>query len=173
MRYKLACCSIALLVLVPMMITQNPVRAGDNEQASTPANEKSSAALESQLACRHTPEPAKAIEALQRTGMVERRTYLNFDSLNYFRARKPLTVWGFKVVSVFGFDFNPRIFERGPGTAPPITLGVVVSESETTVKSTMKRLGLENTNVQRAAELEVDAKRTKSILLTEIYCVER
>jgi len=173
MHYKLACCSIALLVLVPTVIAQNPVRTGDNEQASTQANEKSSAALESQLACRNTPESAKAVEALQQKGMVERRSYLNVDSLNYFRARQPLTVWGFKVVSVFGFDFYPRIFERGPGTAPPITLGVVVSASVTTVKSTLKRLGLENTNVQRAAEPELDTKRTKSILLTDIYCEER
>jgi len=173
MHYKLACCTIALLVLVPIMIAENPVRARDNEQASTRANEKASAALESQLACKNTPEPAKAIGALQQTGMVERRSYLNVDSLNYFRARQPMTVWGFKVVSVFGFDFYPRIFERGPGTAPPITVGVVVSASVTTVKSTLKRLGLENTNVQRAAELELDAKRTKSISLTDIYCEKR
>jgi|ERR1051325_733709 hypothetical protein len=173
MHYKLACCSIALLVLVPTVIAQNPVRAGENGQASPQATEKSSGALESQLACRNTPEPAKAIRALQQTGIVERRSYLNVDSLNYFRARQPLTVWGFKVVSVFGFDFSPRIFERGPGTAPPITLGVVVSASVTTVKSTLKRLGLENTNIQRAAELELNAKRNKSILLTDIYCEER
>ena len=173
MHYKLTCCSIALLVFVPTVIAQNPVRAGDNKQLSTQANEKFSAALESQLACRNAPEPAKAVGALQQTGMVERRSYLNIDSLNYFRARQPLTVWGFKVISVFGFDFYPRIFERGPGTAPPITLGVVVSASVTTVQSTLKRLGLENTNVQPAAELELNAKRAKSIVLTDIYCEER
>ena len=93
--------------------------------------------------------------------------------MNYFRVRQPLTVWGFKVVSVFGFDLNPRIFERGPGTAPPITLGVVVSASEITVKSTLNGLGLQNANVQRAAELEPNAKRAKSTVLTDIYCEER
>ncbi len=80
MHYKLACCSIALLVLVPTVIAQNPVRAGENGQASPQATEKSSGALESQLACRNTPEPAKAIRALQQTGIVERRPYLNVDS---------------------------------------------------------------------------------------------
>jgi hypothetical protein len=109
MHYKLTCCCIALLVVVPTLIARNPVRTSDNEQPSTQANEKFSAALESQLACRNAPEPAKALGALQQTGMAERRSYLNVDSLNYFRARQPLTVWGFKVVSVFGFDFNPNL----------------------------------------------------------------
>ena len=172
-KHVVACCSIALLVLVTTVIAQNPVRTGNNKQTSTQANEKSSAALESQLVCRNTPEPAKAVGALQQAGMIERRSYLNIDSLNYFRARQPLTVWGFKVVSVFGFDFNPRIFERGPGTAPPITLGVVVSAPVTNVKSTLKRLGLENTNVRLAAELELNTKRAKSTLLTDIYCEAR
>ncbi len=179
MHYKLTCCCIALFfaVFVPASTAQNPassdVNASHKQEASPQTSDKFSTALESQLACKNTPEPAKAIGALQRAGIIERRSYLNLDSLNYFHTRQPLTVWGFKVVTVFGFDFNPRIFERGPGTAPPITLGVVVSASVTTVKSTLKRLGLENTNVQRAAELELDAKRAKSTVLTDIYCEER
>ena len=154
-------------------LAQNPTGVRYNQEASTRTSDKFSAALESQLTCRNAPEPARAIGALQRTGIIERRSYLNLDSLNYFHVRKPLTIWGFKVVSVFGFDFNPRLFERGPGTAPAITLGVVVSASLTTVKSTFKRLGLENTNVQRAAQSELDAKSTKSSVLTDIYCEER
>lgn len=40
--------------------------------------------------------------ALQRAGIIERRSYFVIDSVNYFRVRHPLTVWGFKVESVFG-----------------------------------------------------------------------
>lgn len=173
MHYKLTCYCVVFFVpfLVAALVAQNPVVVGDNQEASTQTNEKFSAALESQLGCRNKPEPAKAIGALQRTGIIERRSYLNLDSLNYFHARRRLSVWGFKVVSVFGFDFNPRIFERGPGTAPPITIGVVVPVSENVVKSKLMSLGLENIHVQRA-ELGLDSKLRKSSVLTEIYCEE-
>jgi hypothetical protein len=175
MHYKFTCCCIALFVAIvgPTLMAQNPVDGGGNKEASTQTKDKFSVALESQLACGNKPEPAKAIGALQRTGIIERRSYFSLDSVNYFHARQPLTIWGFKVVSVFGFDFNTRIFERGPGTAPPITLGIVVPASVTTVRSTLKRLGLENVKVQRGAELEGDTRRTKPRVLTDIYCEER
>ena len=175
MHYKLTCCTVALFVVLvgSTLVAQNQVDVRANKDASTQTNDKFSVALESQLTCRKKLEPAKAIGALQRTDIIERRPYLNFDSVNYFHARQPLTVWEFKVVSVFGFDFNTRIFERGPGTAPPITLGIVVPASVTTVKATLKRLGLENVNVKRAAELEGNSRRTKSRVLTDIYCEEK
>ena len=178
MRYKLTCCCIALFfaVLVPAT-AQNPasgdVDASHKQEASPQTSDKFSTALESQLACKNTPEPAKAIGALQRAGMIERRSYLNFDSVSYFHVRQPLNLWGFKVISVFGFDFFPRIFERGPGTAPPITLGVVVAVSERDVKAKLSSLGLENVAIARAAELEMDSKRAKTTVLTEISCTER
>jgi hypothetical protein len=180
MLYKLTCCYIALFFAIfsPSLIAQSPLVSGDvdvrnKQEASPQTSDKFSTALESQLSCKNTPEPAKAVGALQRAGIIERRSYNNIDSMNYFRVRQPFTVWGFKVVSVFGFDFNPRIFERGPGTAPPITLGVVVPVSESSVKSKLLSLGLEHIHVQRAAELDLDSKRTKSSVLTEVYCEER
>ena len=135
-------------------------------------SEKFSVALESQVSCLEPLNPARAIGALQRAGMIERSSYLNIDSLNYFKARKPLSVWGFKVVSVFGFAQNPRIFERGPGTAPPITLGVVVPYSEARVKTKLLSLGLRRVRVQRAVELDLSRRRSASRVLTEIYCID-
>jgi hypothetical protein len=132
--------------------------------------DKFSTALEAQISCEHDLDPGKAIGALQKAGIIERRLYLNFDSLNYFKAQKPLTVWGFKVVSVFGFTQNPLIFERGPGTAPPITLGVVVPYSVATVKSKLTGLGLANVKVQDAKELDLPPRRNKARALAEIYC---
>lgn len=175
MQWKLTCCCIALLVATfsSILAAQNQLDVRDAQEPSTQTTDRFSAALEVQLTCTNRPDPAKAIGALQRSGVIQRRSYFIIDSVNYFHARRPLTVWGFKVVSVFGFDFNPRIFERGPGTAPPITIGVVVSESVGTVKSTLKRLGVQNANVRRAAELDSDEKPAKSRILTDIYCEER
>src|SRR5687768_15906316 len=109
MLYKLTCCCIAsfFAVFSSASTAQNQVSSGidiSHKQESSPqTNDKFSTALESQLSCKNAPEPAKAIGALQRAGMLERRSYFVIDSVNYFRVRRPLTVWGFKVVSVFGF----------------------------------------------------------------------
>jgi hypothetical protein len=175
MRCKLTSCCIALLAALAgsTSIAQNLVDVHDNQETSTQTTDKFSKALESQLACVNTPEPARAVAALQRSGIIERRSYLNVDSVSYFHTRQPMTVWGLRVVSVFGFDFNPRIFQRGPGTAPPLTIGVVVSQSERSVKAKLSSLGLENISVGHAAELDVDSKRAKSDVLTEISCSER
>jgi hypothetical protein len=162
-RMKHQFCKICVLLFLVIL----------NQEARAQTNEKFSTALESQVSCKETPDPARAISALQKAGIIQRRSYLNVDSLNYFRVRRPLTVWGFKVVSVFGFAFNPRIFERGPGTAPPITLGVVVPVSEATVRARLLRLGFEHIGVQRAEELDIDLKNTKSSVLTEIHCTGR
>jgi len=131
---------------------------------------KYSAALESQISCSQFLDPAKAISALRSAGVIERRSYLNYDSLNYFKVRKPLTVWGLRVVSVFGFDHDERVFERGPGTAPPVELGVVVPYTVAEVKFKLSGLGLQNIKVQRAAELDISPRRGRSRALTEIYC---
>jgi hypothetical protein len=181
MHFKLTCCCIAsfFAILGPASIAQNPVISGvdarNKQEASAQTNDKFSTALESQLLCKQAPEPARAIGALQRAGIVERRSYINIDSMNYFRVRQPLTVWGLKVVSVLGFDFNPRIFERGPGTAPYITLGVVVPISEANVKAKLLSLGVsfEHIGVQRAEDLDFDSKRAKASVRTEISCTER
>ncbi|MGI9167981.1 MAG: hypothetical protein ACR2G5_16650 [Pyrinomonadaceae bacterium] len=167
------CIALFFTIFSPSSITQSSAVEMDTGQEAPQTNDRFSTALESQLVCKNTPEPARAIGALQKTGIIERRSYLNFDSVSYFRVRQPLNVWGFKVVSVFGFDFHPRIFERGPGTAPPITLGVVVPVSERNVKDKLSSLGLENIAIGRAAELDMDSKRAKSTVLTEISCTER
>ena len=163
-----------LWLLLLACLTLAPEASGsvaNNRNASVSQDgEKFSTALEAQISCEHDLDPAKAIGALQKTGIIERRSYLNVDSLNYFKAQKPLAVWGFRVVSVFGFAQNPRIFERGPGTAPPITLGVGVPYSVATVKAKLASLGLGNVKVQRAEELDVSPGRNKSRALAEIYC---
>src|SRR5437762_1656882 len=75
-------------------------------------------ALETQVSCAQKPEPIKAIRALRKAGIISRTPYNVVDSISYFRVTKPLTVLGFEVYSVLGFDYNQKIFARGPGTSP-------------------------------------------------------
>jgi hypothetical protein len=165
---------LSLVLVVYAMPPPESSGAAATGNPSAPRDKgRFSAALESQISCGQGLDPAKAIAALQRAGMIQRRSYLNSDSLSYFRARRPLTVWGLKVVSVFGFAQNPRLFERGPGTAPPVTLGVVVPYPEAEVKSKLSSLGLRDVTVEPAAELDLIERRGRLPVLTEIYCAER
>lgn len=142
------------------------------EPSPTPLEEKYSVALESQISCRQSPEPAKAIRSLQSAGILEQRDYFNIDSYNYFKVKKSLTVFGFKVVAVFGFDHNPQIFRRGPGTAPPIALGIVVPNSVAEVKSKLLNLGIRNVEVETALEVIAPSGNSKSSILTQISCTK-
>jgi hypothetical protein len=100
-------------------IAQYVVEFQQNQETATQTTDKVSKALESQLTCANTPEPAKAVAALQRSGIIEQRSYLNVDSVSNFHTQDPLSVCGLEVVSVFGFDFNPQVFQRGPRNRAP------------------------------------------------------
>ena len=103
--------------------------------------------LEKVLECESNPQPAKVIRVLRTSGDIEMNSHMNYDSYNFFSAKKPIVVWGFKVESVFGFD-QDRLFERGPGTAPPITFGVVIAESPATIKQRLAKLKLKGITVE-------------------------
>jgi len=129
---------------------------------------KFAAALEDQIRCSEKPEPYRAIRALQRAGLVRRNYYINVDSLSYFRVRKPLTVFGMKVVSVIGFDAYP-MFGRGPGTSPGITIGVVVPYSVEEVKQRLSRLPQDKIMIDEAEDyIGTNAPKNR----TEIWCSE-
>lgn len=132
-------------------------------------NTRFSNALESQISCEQTLNPAKAVRALQKSNIIQKNYYVNSDSVSYFKANKSLLVWGFKVYSVFGFAQDSKVFKRGPGTAPPITLGVVVPYSVAKVKAKLKDLGFINVIVEKS-EYDESGNINKSRILTEIYC---
>lgn len=165
--------AVALLPLL-LAVLSLPTGASAQDGASgTPQDARQfSAALESQLACGQTPDPARAVGALRGAGVIARRNYLNYDSFNYFRVRKPLAVWGLRAVSVFGYANDPHVFERGPGTSPPVTLGVVVPYTVARVRSKLAGLGLPNVKVRRAQELEIPGWHRRGRALAEIYCEE-
>ena len=140
-----------------------------NQSNRSDANSRYSAALEDQIGCKQEPNPAKAIRALQQATIIEKTHYLNFDSISYFKAKQPITAWGLRISSVFGFAPDARVFQRGPGTAPPITIGILVPYSVVTVKAKLKELGLSNMHIQKA-EFDANGRAIKSNKFTEISC---
>jgi hypothetical protein len=129
---------------------------------------KFAAALEDQIRCTKKPEPSRAIGAMQRAGIIRQNHYINVDSISYFRVRKPLTVFGLKVVSVMGFDVG-RPFGRGPGTSPGLTIGVVVPVSVERAKQAVGKQASSKTSIDPAEDvLENNIQKNR----TEISCSE-
>src|SRR5438445_5099348 len=126
-------------------------------------------ALETQVSCAQKPQPTKAIRALQKAGIISRTPYNVVDSISYFRVRKPLTILGFEVYSVLGFDYNQKVFARGPGTSPGTTLGIVVPYSVADVTSRLKNLDSQKSIIIDESEDETGLKG-KAHVRTEIYC---
>ena len=155
---------IAFYLFLTLTLTAN-VTAQRN---ADPSNQNFADALEAQISCRQKPQPSKAIRALQRAGFLARRPYNSVDSVNYFRIKKPLNVWGFNVYSVLGFDNNPKLFERGPGTSPGILLGIVVPYPVEEVKAKLKDLDPQKITIEAATD-EIGIGR-KSHIRTEIFC---
>lgn len=149
-----------------------PTNSNINISSTPPQNifnDKYSSALESQIKCEQVIEPAKAIRSLQTSGILEKNGY-GFDSVSYFKANKILTVFGFKVISVFGFEINQQsIFPRGPGTAPPEHIGVVVSNSLSEVKSQISNLGIKKATVETAETFDLPNGSNK-LSATKITC---
>src|SRR5437667_12719303 len=75
-------------------------------EAAPVQNQKFADALQDQVSCGQKPEPAKAIRALQKEGIVSNKPYNIVDSVSFFRLQKPLNVLGFKVYAVSAFDYD-------------------------------------------------------------------
>ena len=132
-----------------------------------------SSRLEQLMACKSSPKPGKFLIELRRTGFIA-KTYVVMDTISYFKLRRPLKVWSFSPVAVFGWQGGfEKFFERGPGTSPPEMIGIVVRESLADVKPKLQKLGLENLNVEQA-EFDLNGRSYHSKApLTEISCLEK
>ena len=103
-----------------------------------------SQALQDQLACMSDPEPGKALKALQVHGFIGQKPKISIDGMNIYAVLKPLTVFGFRVLEVSGWEPNgdSSLFWRGPGTAPPLNILAVVDGVPSVVKAEIqKRVG--------------------------------
>jgi len=129
--------------------------------------------LEQMLSCKTNPKAGKFLIELQRNGFIG-RTYTVVDTISYFKLRKPLKVWNFTPVAVLGWEGGyAKFFARGPGTAPPETIGIVVKESVPAVNAKLQKLGIQDLNIE-AAEFDLNGRSNESKSpLTEISCWQR
>src|SRR5215204_5053984 len=134
---------------------------------------KYTAQLEQMLSCKEHPRSGKFLIGLQRSGFI-RKTYQVMDTVSYFKVRRPLKVWSFAPVAVFGWEAGyPKFFDRGPGTAPPEMIGIVVKESVPSVNAKLEKLGIQGLDVEKA-DLDLRGKSNDSnASLTEISCWEK
>ena len=126
-------------------------------------------ALEGQIACKEVPRPMATITALQRAGYISRSPFVVVDSINFFRVKRPMEIFGLPVVSVAGFDYHPRMFRVSPGTLPGTLLGVVVPRSVAKVRSTLAgKANLESMWVNQSMDIvPIRNDRTKVVCLAD------
>ena len=129
--------------------------------------------LEQMLACKANPKSGKFLIGLQRNGFIG-KTYQVMDTVSYFKLRRPLKVWSFAPVAVFGWEAGyPKFFDRGPGTSPPEMIGIVVKESVPSVNAKLEKLGIQGLNVEKA-DFDLRGRSNDSNApLTEISCWEK
>ena len=159
--------SISLIMVLLLVMV-----AGVSAQGSTQSN-KYTGRLEQYLACKANPKAGKFLIELHRTGFIS-KTYMVMDTISYYLLRRPLKVWNFTPVAVFGWEGGyEKFFDRSPGTSPPEMIGIVVRESVPDVKTKLQTLGIENLNVEQA-EFDLNGRSYHSkASLTEISCRER
>ena len=94
-------------------------------------------ALEDQLRCASNPEPGKALLALIANGLITEPTEFG-DGVPTLLPRGELKVFGHNVVSVHGFEEDPKgrakdLFPRGPGTSPGHFISIVLDAQPSSV----------------------------------------
>ena len=109
-------------------------------------------ALQDQLLCAFNPEPGKALRALRVRGYIGQKPKLSIDGMNIYGVLKPLTVFGFRVLEVTGWEENgdASLFWRGPGTAPPLHIQAVVEGGLFAVKAEVQKKGGKGLSVTKA-----------------------
>ena len=135
-------------------------------QNETPkaAVEQVSQSVQDQLTCAVDPEPGKALRALRARGYIGQKPKLSVDGMNIYAVVKPLSVFGFRVLYITGWEQNgdPSLFWRGPGTAPPLNIAAVVDGAPAAVKAEVQRQAGKAPSVGKAAYFD-ETKITSEI----------
>ena len=100
--------------------------------------------LQAQLQCASNPAPRKVLRVLRSRGYIGLNPKTVIDGIMMFEVTKPVNVFGYKVLEVSGWEDSPdkTLFERGPGTAPPLNIQVIVAGEAGPVRADIaKRVG--------------------------------
>lgn len=95
--------------------------------------------LEEALACTGIFKPQNILTELQREGVIGRTPVIQDDGIPVFAVLKPLHIYDLNVKFIEGWDFGGSLFSRGPGTAPPVDVAILVDEDNTVVQSILPR----------------------------------
>ena len=126
--------------------------------------ERTQGALEDQISCRQSPQPAKAIRGMLQNHMI-RDTGDGADGSNFYKPIHSLKVFGMSVKRVTGWQPDSNgdplpPFWRGPGTAPPTFIAVTVDTPLEEARRELQSRGL-------AKKVDVDTDPNSG---TEITC---
>jgi hypothetical protein len=118
-----------------------PVPAPQPNDLLAGGSDPVSLALMDQLKCASNPEPGKAFRALRTRGYIGPKPKLGVDGMSIFDVVRPVTVFGYKVLEITGWEENgdKAFFWRGPGTPPPLNIQVVVEGDPKVVRSELAR----------------------------------
>jgi hypothetical protein len=125
-----------------------PVRWGGGAGTSTAAPSAAShgndavEAFVGALECNSRFKPEVVLEALQKAGAIAAKPAQVGDGIPSFETRTPIVFHGLTATTVEGWNQQGRLFSRGPGTAPPIHVGITVVGDEKQVTETLRRNGI-------------------------------
>jgi hypothetical protein len=92
------------------------------------------------------------LRALRTLGYIGQKPVSAVDGMYIFSVVKPLSVFGYKVVEVTGYEdsSDKSLFWRGPGTATPLLIQVVVEGDPKLVAADLARRFPSGPAVERA-----------------------
>jgi hypothetical protein len=123
-----------------------PVRWSDGPAASAPAAapaaEDGVDGLVRALECNGGFKPEVVLGALQKGGVIGTKPAQVGDGIPSFEPRTRIDFHGLTATTIEGWNSQGRMFSRGPGTAPPIHVGITVLGDEKQVTETLRRNGI-------------------------------
>lgn len=94
------------------------------------------------LECNGDFRPEVVMGALQKGGAIGTKPAQVGDGIPSFEPRTRIDFHGLTATTVEGWNSQGRMFSRGPGTAPPIHVGITVLGDEKQVTETLRRNGI-------------------------------
>lgn len=123
-----------------------PVRWNDSSSASAaaaaPPSGEGVEGLVRALECAGAFKPEVVLGALQKDGVIGTKPAQVGDGIPSFEPRTRIEFHGLTATTVEGWNHKGRMFSRGPGTAPPIHVGITVLGDEKQVTETLRRNGV-------------------------------
>jgi clan AA aspartic protease (TIGR02281 family) len=95
--------------------------------------------LKKALACADVFSPQTVLTQLQRDGVIAPTPITQDDGIPIFATTKPLVIAGLNVKFVGGWDESGTLFDRVPGTKPPIHVAIFVDEDDAVVQERFPR----------------------------------